>query len=100
MTFGTATFSKELLFRRSYSLNFLFRVLQFLEKAFVKRTYLKHQIFVKTIFKDYVFFKAPLIVVHSLKQKDWSFTFLLYELLLEDQLKPAILSFRVIFLME
>ena len=61
--FETTFFSKELLFIVLITLIF-FRGTVFLGTATVKRIYLKHQIFKKAIF----FFKAPLVIVHSLKK--------------------------------
>ena len=50
MTFGTATFSKELLSRNTFNLKVSsFGVLLFLGTATFKRIYLKHHVFVKKI---------------------------------------------------
>ena len=53
VTFGASTFSKELLFRSTYSLN--------LGTATAKRIYLKHQIFVKAMFFSKQILQAPIL---------------------------------------
>ena len=50
VTFGTATFSKELLFWSTFNFKVLSGVLFFLGTGALKRIYLKHQIYVKKIF--------------------------------------------------
>ena len=63
LTFGTTTFSNELLFKSTYSLNFLSGNWTFWEQQ-LKRIYLKHQVIVKIM---YIFFKTTPGVVHSFK---------------------------------
>ena len=85
---------------------FPFELLQFLGTATVKTIYLKHQIFVKTV----DFFKTPLdsclifkLECHFIQRKEQRSVihfFKLYQLFLEDQFEPSILSYRVIFFTE
>ena len=91
MTFGTTTFSKELLFRSTSSLNFLLGYC-----SFWKQLLLRWSIWSITfLWRQHIFFKTPLAVAHSLKKwavlfkersSNLPFVFELYWLLLEDQL--------------
>ena len=103
MTFGTTTFSKELLFQSTYSLNFLSGNCSFWEQLLLKRIYFKNQIFVKTIYmfsKHHLepsilessvsfYFKRGVATGHSFLWPYW--------LLLEDYLEPSIFWSRVVF---